>query len=84
MRQISGVPRPESIRESQDQRERRLWPRFQRVEPLSLRRAPLLAAALCFALGESFTKIPPQTAPPIILLLFAVLVLNYFITKILA
>jgi competence protein ComEC len=75
LRQISGIPRPESIRESQDQRERRLWPRFQRVEPLSLRRAPLLAAALCFAIGESLTKIQPPTSRPTILLLFAVLAL---------
>jgi competence protein ComEC len=73
LRQISGIPRPESIRESQDQREHRLWPRFPRVEPLRLRRAPLLAAALCFALGESFTKIQPPTSRPTILLLFAVL-----------
>jgi competence protein ComEC len=75
LRQLSGVPRPESIRESQDQRERRLWPRFRRVEPLRLRRAPLLAAALCFALGESFTKLPPPASRPTILLLFAVLAL---------
>jgi competence protein ComEC len=75
LRQISGVPRPESIRESQDQRERRLWPRFQRVEPLSLRRAPLLAAALCFALGESLGKIPPPTTRPTILLLLAAIAL---------
>jgi len=73
LRQLSGVPRPESIRESQDQREYRLWPRFPRVETLSLRRAPLLAAALCFAFGESFTKIQPPASRPTILLLFAVL-----------
>jgi competence protein ComEC len=73
LRQLSGVPRPESIRESQDQREHRLWPRFPRVETLSLRRAPLLAAALCFAFGESFTKIQPPASRPTILLLFAVL-----------
>jgi competence protein ComEC len=75
LRQISGIPRPGIRPESQDQRELRLWPRFPRVEPLSLRRAPLLAAALCFALGESFTKIQPPTSRPTILLLFAVLAL---------
>lgn len=36
----------------------RLWPRAGRVEPLRLRRAPLLAAATCFALGESITLLP--------------------------
>jgi competence protein ComEC len=76
LRQISGVPRPGSRPETQDERERRLWPRFPRVEPLRLRRAPLLAAALCFALGESLTKIAPPTSRPTILLLFAVLVLT--------
>jgi len=35
-----------------------------------LRRAPLLAAAVCFALGEAFTKIPPAT-PRLTLLLVA-------------
>ena len=51
----------------QDERERRLWPRFPRVEPLRFRRIPLLAAALCFALGESLTKLPPPIARPTIL-----------------
>ena len=73
MRQISGVPRPGSTPETRDERERRFWPRFPRVEPLRLRRAPLLAAALCFALGESLTKLPPPASRPTILLLFAVL-----------
>lgn len=59
LRQISGVSRPES--ESADARERRLWPQAVRVEPLRFRRAPLLAAAVCFALGEACTKIPPAT-----------------------
>jgi competence protein ComEC len=76
LRQISGVPRPAPKPESQDQRERRLWPRFPRVEPLRLRRAPLLAAALCFALGESLTKLPPPITRPTLLLLFAVLALT--------
>ncbi len=75
MRQISGVPRPASEPEPQDRRERRLWPRFPRVEPLRLRRAPLLAAALCFALGESFTRLPPPATRPTIVLLLAALAL---------
>ena len=76
MRQFSGVPRPGSTPETRDERERRLWPRFPRVEPLRLRRAPLLAAALCFALGEALTKLPPPTTRPTVLLLFAVLALT--------
>jgi competence protein ComEC len=75
LRQTSGVPRPGSTPESRDERERRLWPRFPHVEPLCLRRTPLLAAALCFALGESLTKLPPSTTRPTILLLFAILAL---------
>ena len=75
MRQISGVSRPGSRPETEDERERRLWPRFPRVEPLRLRRAPLLAAALCFALGESLGKIPPPTTRPTILLLLAAIAL---------
>jgi competence protein ComEC len=71
LRQISGVSRPGSRPESQDERERRLWPRFPRVEPLHFRRIPLLAASLCFALGESLTKLPPPTARPTILLVLA-------------
>jgi competence protein ComEC len=42
-----------------------------RVEPLSFRRAPLLAAALCFALGESLTQLPPTIPRPVILLLLS-------------
>jgi competence protein ComEC len=75
LRQISGVPRPGSRPETRDERERRFWPRFPRVEPLRLRRAPLLAAVLCYALGESLTKLPPPTTRPTILLLAAVLAL---------
>jgi competence protein ComEC len=63
----SGNPRPES--ESESARERRLWPRAARVDLLQFRRAPLLAAAICFALGEAFTKIPPAIHRPAILLL---------------
>jgi competence protein ComEC len=68
LRQSSGVPRPKSTSESKSareqhlrRREERLWPRAPRVEPLRFRRAPLLAAALCFALGESLTQFPPTT-----------------------
>jgi competence protein ComEC len=75
LRQISGVSRPGSRPETEDERERRLWPRFPRVEPLRFRRAPLLAAAVCFALGEAFTKIPPPTSRPSILLLLAAIAL---------
>jgi competence protein ComEC len=75
LRQTSGVPRPES----QPERELRLWPHAPRVEPLRFRRAPLLAAALCFALGESLTQFPPKIAypatRPTILLLFAAVAL---------
>lgn len=66
MRQRSGVPRPEF--ESRFARERRLWPRVTRVEPLCFRRAPLLAAAVCFALGESLLQIP-HSAPRLTLVL---------------
>ncbi|HEV2646194.1 MAG TPA: ComEC/Rec2 family competence protein [Acidobacteriaceae bacterium] len=68
MRQISGTSRPES--ESREARERRLWPRAPRVEPLQFRRAPLLAAAIAFALGEALTQIPPA-APRSTLLFIA-------------
>ncbi|MGA1983967.1 MAG: ComEC/Rec2 family competence protein [Acidobacteriaceae bacterium] len=71
MRQTSGVPRPESRPESEPERERRLWPRVQRVEPLRFRRAPLLAAAIAFALGEALTQLPRTTTRPTLLLLFA-------------
>ena len=73
LRQFSGGSTFGSRPETEDEFERRFWPRFPRVEPLRLRRAPLLAAALCFALGESLTKIPPSASRPTILLLFAVL-----------
>ena len=69
--QVSGVPRPKSRPESESAREHRLWPRAPRVEPLRFRRAPLLAAALAFALGESLTQLPPVTTRPTILLLIA-------------
>ena len=71
MRQSSGVPRPKPTSESESERERRLYPRAARVEPLSFRRAPLLAAALCFALGESLTQLPPASPRPAILLLLS-------------
>ncbi len=72
MRHISGVPRPETFAE----RELRLWPcAASRVEPLRFRRAPLLAAAICFALGESVTRLPNSGSRPTILLVFATVVL---------
>jgi competence protein ComEC len=40
------------------------------VLPLSFRRTPLLLAAFCFALGDAFTKIPPQS-PRLTVLLVA-------------
>lgn len=52
MAQDSGASRPEP--------DPRLWPGAGRIEPLRLRRAPLLAAAICFALGESLTLLPPR------------------------
>lgn len=67
MRQISGASRPES----QDARERRLWPRATRVEAIRFRSAPLLAAAVCFALGEAFTKLLPSISRPTVLLFLA-------------
>jgi competence protein ComEC len=73
LRQTSGAPRPESERKSA--RVRRLWPNAPRVEALLFRRAPLLAAALCFALGEAFTKLPPPTLRPTFLLFVAALAL---------
>ncbi len=69
--QDSGVPGPET----EKQRERRLWSHAAQVEPLRFRRAPLLAAAVCFALGESLTKLPPPTPRPTSLLLLAVVAL---------
>ncbi|MDP9052287.1 MAG: ComEC/Rec2 family competence protein [Acidobacteriota bacterium] len=79
MRQSSGTPRPES--ESESARERRLWPRATRVEPLRFRASPLLAAAVYFALGEALTCIPPAPARPTALLLtgtIALLALTLF------
>jgi competence protein ComEC len=73
LRQISGASRPES--ESESARERRLWPQAERVEALRFRRAPLLTAALCFALGESLTKLLLPAARPTCLLFAAVLAL---------
>ena len=68
LRHISGVPRPESSAE----RELRLWPRVaSRVERLRFRRAPLLAATICFAVGEAATKLPSGASRPTILLVFA-------------
>jgi len=81
--QVSGPPRPKSTRESESEREQRprrweerLWPRAPRVEPLRFRRAPLLAAALAFALGESLTQLPPGISRPTVLLLFAAVALT--------
>jgi competence protein ComEC len=45
------------------------------LAPLEFRRAPLLAAAVCFALGEAFSKLPPAAPRPTVLLLFCVLAL---------
>jgi competence protein ComEC len=55
--------------------ERRLWPGFPQVEPLRFRQFPLLAAAICFALGESLSKLSPITTRPTALLLFATIAL---------
>jgi competence protein ComEC len=46
-----------------------------RVEPLHLRRMPMLAAALCFAAGEAIGKLPPSNSRPTILLLPATVAL---------
>jgi competence protein ComEC len=72
LRQTSGASRPESEPEC----ERRLWPRFPRVETLRFRRTPLLAAALCFALGEALTRLQTPNARPTILLLIEGLALT--------
>ena len=69
MRPISGVPRPEFERKSARA------PNLPDVEALSFRRAPLLAAALCFALGEAVTKLPPPAPRPTFLLVAATLAL---------
>ena len=44
------------------------WPRAPRVEALRFCRAPLLVAALCFALGESLTQLPSPIRPTCLLL----------------
>jgi competence protein ComEC len=83
LRQTSGVSRPElssgstyrSAPESFAEREGRLWPKASRVEPLKFSRVPLLAAALCFALGDSIPKLTPEGsvgARPTVLLVAAV------------
>ncbi|GAC1415543.1 MAG: DNA internalization-related competence protein ComEC/Rec2 [Acidobacteriaceae bacterium] len=59
--------------ETPAERERRLWPRFPRVQPLEFRHAPLLAAALCFALGVALPKLTPACARPTSLLFAATL-----------
>ena len=51
MAQISGVSRPGL--DSAARLQARLWPLAGRVVPLRWRRAPLLAAALCFAIGDA-------------------------------
>jgi competence protein ComEC len=52
-----------------------LWPRAQHVEPLAFRRSPLLAAALCFALGEALTQIPHTAPRPAVLLIVGTCIL---------
>ena len=69
--QDSGASRPES----ECDRERRLWPRAQHVEPLRFRRAPLLFAAVSFAVGESLTKLPPAATRLTLVLLLATVAL---------
>jgi competence protein ComEC len=72
LRHISGVSRPESLAE----REARLWPRAAtRVELLRFRRMPLLEAAICFALGETLTKLPNDSWRPTILLVVSIAVM---------
>jgi competence protein ComEC len=74
LRQTSGVPRPED--ESRGARERRLWPRAPgRVDPLRFRQVPLLAAALCFAVGEAVTRMPGRIPAPTVLLFGSALAL---------
>jgi competence protein ComEC len=45
------------------------------IEPLSLRRAPLLAAALCFALGDCLAQTASRFRPTALLLLGTILLL---------
>jgi len=73
LRQLSGVSRPES--NSEAERAHRLWPHAPRVESLRLRRAPLLAAALCFAAGEALTQLPPRQPRLTVLLALGTLAL---------
>jgi len=75
LRKIPAILQYGAKAEERDERERRLWPKSLQVEPLQLRRVPLLAVACCFALGESFRKLLPTTTRPTILLLFAALAL---------
>ncbi len=73
MRRISGAPRPDILKETPAQRERRLWPRFPRVEPLRFRQAPILAAAICFAAGIALPKLTLSCTRPTALLAAATL-----------
>jgi competence protein ComEC len=75
LRSIPAIFQYDSKPDARGAQEQRLWPSFPQVEPLQLRRAPLLVAACCFALGESFTKLHPTTTCPTILLLLAALAL---------
>ena len=67
--------------ETREERERRLWPGATHVLPLSFRRTPLLFAACCFAIGETFTKLP---APPRLTLLLVAGTLALFALAIVA
>ena len=64
MRQDTGASRPET----ESERELRLWPRAPRIRPFRFRQAPLLVAAICFALGASLTKLPLRPAGPALLI----------------
>jgi len=75
LRKIPAILRYGSKPEARAAWERRIWPSFPQVELLQLRRAPLLAAACCFALGESLSKLHPTITHPTILLLLAALAL---------
>jgi competence protein ComEC len=68
LRQTSGLSRPEL----ESERERRLWPHAGHVVPFRVRHAPLLAAAICFAIGEGLTKLPPVQSRLTLLLVAAV------------
>lgn len=69
MRRTSGAPRPDIQNETPAQHERRLWPRFPRVEPLAVRQAPVLAVALCFGIGVALPRLTPASTRPAVLLL---------------